>query len=289
MTVVFIKPPYPERWSELCPEWKIRVSRSKIKGCYFLRTSLSLSVCVFLDYCNPLLLQKTVQETLNNVGGSLNTLHKRVQLSPALALHLPLGLNLWVRPFWFFLYTPHIHSPSANGHKSPSLLPPEGSGILRPCFQSWNGELRAKPGSQLLHFHVLWLQGISFAVSQQLLNGFNVYDRHPYDGRQCAEAWNDIYIRSGHGGGITCIGAVSCNVPNPACVNDLSSALTFPVPKQAYKLPLETRWKFGFAAHWVAECTNVCTSSVQVRLWPISWLWAQLLWLGQLRLRRWRV
>lgn len=49
--------------------------------------------------------------------------------------------------------------------------------------------------------------------------------------------------------GSTCIGAVSCDVPNPACVNDLSSALTFPAPKQAYKLPLETRWKFGFAAH----------------------------------------
>lgn len=31
----------------------------------------------------------------------------------------PLGLNLRVRPFWFFLYIPHIHSPSANAHKSP--------------------------------------------------------------------------------------------------------------------------------------------------------------------------
>lgn len=64
-----------------------------------------------------------------------------------------------------------------------------GSGILRPCFQSWNGKLRAKPGSQLLHFHVLWLQGISFSVSQQLLKGFDVYDWRPYDRVKCVEAW----------------------------------------------------------------------------------------------------
>ena len=143
-----------------------------------------------------------------------------------------------------------------------------------------HGERGGKPGLPRLHLYVLWLQGISFAVSRQLLSGFNVYDRYSYDRRQCAEAWNDIYIRSAYVGGITGISAVSCNVPNPACVNDLSLALTFPVPKQAYKLLLDMWWKFGFAAHWVAECTNVCTSSVQARLWPISWLWAQLLWLG---------
>lgn len=40
-----------------------------------------------------------------------------------------------------------------------------GPGILRSCFQSWNGRHRAKPGRQLLHIHVLWLQGISFSVS----------------------------------------------------------------------------------------------------------------------------
>lgn len=62
-----------------------------------------------------------MQETFNNEG-SLNTLHKRVPLSYALALHLPLGLNLRARPFWFFLYMPHIRSPSANGHKSPPLM-----------------------------------------------------------------------------------------------------------------------------------------------------------------------
>lgn len=60
-----------------------------------------------------------------------------------------------------------------------------------------------------------------------------------------------------------CISAVSCNVPYPAYVNDLSSASTFPVTKQAYKLSLHAWGNLGFAAHRVAgghqlaPCINI--------------------------------
>lgn len=60
-----------------------------------------------------------------------------------------------------------------------------------------------------------------------------------------------------------CISAVSCNVPYPAYVNDLSSASTFPVTKQAYKLSLHAWGSLGFAAHRVAgghhlsPCINI--------------------------------
>lgn len=64
-------------------------------------------------------------------------------------------------------------------------------------------------------------------------------------------------------GGMTCISAVSCNVLNPAYVTDLSSTSTFLVTKQAYKLPLDAWWNFGFAAdtvaggHRLAPCINL--------------------------------
>lgn len=72
----------------------------------------------------------------------------------------------------------------------------------------------------------------------------------------------------------------------------LSSALTFPVTQQAYKLPLHAWWNFGFTvqsgwrppSHVMHQltCTNVCTSLVQVRLWPLCWMQAQLLWVREL-------
>lgn len=77
---------------------------------------------------------------------------------------------------------PHIHSPSANGHKSPPFPLHPNPGILSPCFQSGNGELRAKTGSQLLHFHVLWLSGLSSAASPAAAESlwYTPYDRYPY-------------------------------------------------------------------------------------------------------------
>lgn len=60
------------------------------------------------------------------------------------------------------------------------------------------------------------------------------------------------------------------------CHHLLSSVATFPVAKQAYKLPLDAWWNFGFTAlsgwrppyctmHKVTR-TNVCTRSTRVRL-----------------------
>lgn len=72
------------------------------------------------------------------------------------------------------------------------------------------------------------------------------------------------------------ISAVSRNVPNPAYVNNLSPASTFPVTEQAYKLSLHAWWNLGFAAHRVAgghrlaPCINInvqmCAAAVEVRL-----------------------
>lgn len=71
----------------------------------------------------------------------------------------------------------------------------------------------------------------------------------------------------------------------------LSSALTFPVTQHTYKLQLDAWWNFGFTVQSGCRppsrvmhqltCTNVCTSLVQVRLWPLCWMQAQLLWLRE--------
>lgn len=67
------------------------------------------------------------------------------------------------------------------------------------------------------------------------------------------------------------------DVSNPAYVNDLSPASTFPVTEQAFKLSLHAWWNLGVAAHRVAcghqlaPCINInvqmCAgaASVEVR------------------------
>lgn len=118
------------------------------------------TICMFVNmiyFCTPCFRGNKVHDTRQTT--------KRPWTPSSLFCHNlpPPSLNLRSRPFGVFYISPiFVHLLQMVINPPPPL---QGSGIFMPCFQSWNEELRAKTGSQLLHFQVFELQAVFCCVS----------------------------------------------------------------------------------------------------------------------------